>query len=191
MRGTRRRLFSPRRNEVPPRLPAREAREDEVLLLLPAWENDAPPLLSLFSHGIMQSSDNVYNLENVDAANNLKDDLDSVDSSVVALAERVNFASSETSREGEMQDLQDLEGPLASAFPSRPLQALKYKPKTKWFFAAFSFLILLFNLGENWTGVTAMLHEEPSEGKIVQRKGRFQITFPDASPKVLYYLTLW
>lgn len=65
------------------------------------------------------------------------------------------------------------------------------KPKAKWFFAAFLFLILLFNLGENWTGVAAMLHEEPSEGKIVQRKGRFQITFPDASPKVLYYLTLW
>lgn len=47
----------------------------------------------------MQSLDNVYNLENVDAGNNLKDDLDSVDSSVVALAERVNFASNETSRE--------------------------------------------------------------------------------------------
>lgn len=222
---------------------------------------------------LMQSLDNVYNLENVDAGNNLKDDLDSVDSSVVALAERVNFASNETSREGEMQDLQDLEGPLASAFPSRPLQALKacfdvcedmntsspnWKIPSK-FDSMFplqqaseakdlkfgthndenmersaSVSSNMDNLGcqkflsgsllpehilspcrnvdadaerddihrrcqheryysgplsrqtkdsSNLTSA-AMLHEEPSEGKIVQRKGRFQITFPDASPKV-------
>ncbi|WOL12507.1 serine/threonine-protein kinase 26 isoform X2 [Canna indica] len=204
----------------------------------------------------------------VDVGDDLKKDYASTDSSVLNLPENVNFASNESSREGVLQDLQDLEGPLTSAFPSHPLQALKacfdvcedmntsnsnwkvesnldssfppqqeselrdHKSETynggdmgkstfissnadnigRQKFLSGSLLpehvlspsrmvdtdterrsqrernhsgTLLFRHMKDSSNLTsAVVHEESSEGKVTQRKGRFQITFPDSIPKV-------
>ncbi|XP_020088262.1 serine/threonine-protein kinase OSR1 isoform X2 [Ananas comosus] len=74
----------------------------------------------------LETSDGALPSEEVDNISNTKDAFDEADiQQQIRSSESVNNSSSATSPEVDIQDIQELEGPFASAFASRPLEALK------------------------------------------------------------------
>ncbi|XP_042427134.1 serine/threonine-protein kinase BLUS1-like isoform X2 [Zingiber officinale] len=240
--------------------------QQEYMTGISGWNFNLEDLKS--QAALICSLDDVHCTENLDVKTNLKKGYGNIGSS--RHDEKDNFANNEASREDLLQDIQDLEGPLASAFSSRPLEALKacfdvsedvsattstqviqsqldtvtsrlqasemknYKfdmdngadvvnPSVSLNtdshvcqkFSVDSLLLerilsshrnvdtdterdcikwscqrershsgSLFHQIKDLPNVTSVVHEEPLEGKVIQRKGRFQITFPNSSPKV-------
>lgn len=243
-----------------------ELEQQEYMRGISGWNFNLEDLKS--QAALICSLDDVHCTENIDVNTNLKKGYGNIGSS--GLDEKDNFANNEDSREDLLQDMQDLEGPLASAFPSRPLEALKacfdvsegtsattstqviqsqldtvtsrlQASLTKNYkfdmengeavenpsvslnmdshvcqkFSVDSLLFerilsphrnvdadtqrdcikwscqrernhsgSLFHQIKDLPNVTSVVHEEPLERKVIQRKGRFQITFPNPSPKV-------
>ncbi|XP_074571744.1 uncharacterized protein LOC141828246 isoform X2 [Curcuma longa] len=243
-----------------------ELEQQEYMRGISGWNFNLEDLKS--QAALICSLDDVHCTENIDVNTNPKKGYGNIGSS--RLDERDNFADNEASREDLLQDMQDLEGPLASAFSSRPLEALKacfdvsedtsattstqviqsqldtvtsrlqasemknYKfdmdngedvgnPSVSLNmdsnvcqkFSVDSLLLerilsphrnvatdterdcikwscqrershsgSLFHQIKDLPNVTSVVDEEPLEGKVIQRKGRFQITFPNSSPKV-------
>ncbi|XP_038990364.1 serine/threonine-protein kinase 24-like isoform X2 [Phoenix dactylifera] len=235
--------------------------QKEYIRGISAWNFNLEDLKT--QAALIESSDDVVSSEDVDNKHKLKDGFDGVDfSQEVLSSERVNYSSTTSSREGGLADLQDLDGPFASAFPIRPLQEFNAtSPDWKRQSNSESILPLQQSLlaedvkfhkhnGEimersssvpaninilghqkfssgsllpehvlspyrnktaesdrddlqrkfqperNHSGpllhcqfkdphkVSALSHEESSEGKVVQHKGRFKVTSADAGPKV-------
>nr|CAB3470493.1 unnamed protein product [Digitaria exilis] len=114
--------------------------------------------------------------------------------------ERVNHVSSGMPEEDEIQEVEDLNDALSSSFPSRPLEALKDEfhqknPSNRNRSGPLLFRqkkdsrahlpVMLFAqvvLSHPFLGAVAP--EEPSEGKIIRRRGRFQVTSDNISQKV-------
>nr|XP_010940053.1 LOW QUALITY PROTEIN: serine/threonine-protein kinase BLUS1 [Elaeis guineensis] len=98
--------------------------QKEYIRGISAWNFNLEDLKT--QAALIESSDDILHSEDADNNHKLKDGFDGVDfSREVLLSERVNHSSATTSREGGLVDLQDLDGPFASAFPIQPLQALK------------------------------------------------------------------
>lgn len=87
--------------------------------------------------------------------------------------ERNNHVSSGRPDEDEIQEIEDLNDTLSSSFPSHPLEALKNRSGP-----------LLFCQMKDSRNHLSVAPEEPSEGKIIHRRGRFQVTSDNISQKV-------
>ncbi|XP_072999419.1 uncharacterized protein [Typha latifolia] len=74
---------------------------------------------------LLDTSDDIFHPEDVEYNPKLMDDLEDVDFQQQFPSERCNHSNAASCVEEELQELQDLEGPFASVFPTRPLQALK------------------------------------------------------------------
>ncbi|KAG6486837.1 hypothetical protein ZIOFF_055417 [Zingiber officinale] len=95
--------------------------QQEYMTGISGWNFNLEDLKS--QAALICSLDDVHCTENIDVKTNLKKGYGNIGSS--RHDEKDNFANNEASREDLLQDIQDLEGPLASAFSSRPLEALK------------------------------------------------------------------
>ncbi|XP_020088263.1 serine/threonine-protein kinase BLUS1 isoform X3 [Ananas comosus] len=128
----------------------------------------------------LETSDGALPSEEVDNISNTKDAFDEADiQQQIRSSESVNNSSSATSPEVDIQDIQELEGPFASAFASRPLEALKDELHRKHHNERNHSGPLSFRQMRD-----AQAQQEPSEEKVVQRRGRFKVTSSDVTPKV-------
>ncbi|VAI73528.1 unnamed protein product [Triticum turgidum subsp. durum] len=99
--------------------------------------------------------------------------------------ERVNHGASARHDEHEIQEVEDLDGDLASSFPTRPLEALKRNefhqknPSSRNRSGP-----LFFRQMKDTRPHLSVAPDEASEGNVVQRRGRFQVTSDNPGQKV-------
>lgn len=95
--------------------------QQEYIRGISAWNFNLEDLKA--QAALIPSTDSGFNLDNNHKQNDGRNHVDSAPQNLSP--ERVEKANTETSAEDGLQDIQDLEGPFASAFPIRPLEALR------------------------------------------------------------------
>lgn len=98
--------------------------QQEYIRGISAWNFNLEDLKA--QAALISSSDSGFNLEELDYNHKVNDGHDQRDRAPENFSpERVDQATAVTSPDDGLQDIQDLEDPFVSAFPVRPLEALK------------------------------------------------------------------